>query len=143
MLLSNSKQSQKSKFSKPVTELMPIVQYHRVTSLSNILRDIERVLSQQVLTDWQKKALASVLEECHNALIALGKVVDENYYLNLSNVHGFRDKSRRVWKRLTWEPDDIQELRSRVALNVGLLSAFNGSLMRCLSKIPEQIPQDN
>jgi len=141
MLLSNSKQSQTSKFSKPVTETMLIIQYYRVTSLSNILHDIERVLSQQVLTDWQKKALASVLEECHNVLIALGKVVDENYYLNLSNVHGFRDKSRRVWKRLKWEPDDIQELRSRVALNVGLLNAFNGSLMRCLSKIPEQILQ--
>ena len=122
---------------------MFIVQYHRVTGLSNVLRDIERVLFQQVLADWQKKALASVLEECHNVLITLGKVVDENYYLNLSNVHGFRDKSRRVWKRLTWEPDDIQELRSRVALNVGLLDAFNGSLMRCLSKIPKQILQDN
>ena len=120
---------------------MCIVQYHRVTGLSNVLRDIERVLSQQVLADWQKKALASVLEECHNVLITLGKVVDENYYLNLSNVHSFRDKSRRVWKRLTWEPDDIRELRSRVALNVGLLNAFNGSLMRCLSKIPKQILQ--
>jgi hypothetical protein len=83
---------------------MFIVQHHRVTGLSNVLRDIERVLSQQVLADWQKKALASVLEECHNVLITLGKVVDENYYLNLSNVHGFHDKSRRVWKRLTWEP---------------------------------------
>lgn len=114
-----------------------------MTGLSNVLRDIERVLSQQVLTDWQKKALASVLEECHNVLIALSKVVDENYYLNLSNAHSFRDKSRRVWKRLKWEPDDIQELRSRVALNVGLLNTFNGSLMRCLSEIPEQILQDN
>lgn len=105
-----------------------------MTSLSNVLQDIERVLSQQVLTDWQKKALASVLEECHNVLIALGKLIDENYYLNPSNVHGFHDKSRGAWKRLTWKPDDIQELRSRVALNIGLLNAFNGSLMRFLSK---------
>ena len=112
-----------------------IVLYHRVTGLSNVLQDIERMLSQQMLTDWQKKALAPILEECHNVLIALGKVVDENYYLNLSNVHGFRDKSRRVWKRLTWDPDDIGELRSRVALNIGLLNAFNGSLIRCLSKL--------
>jgi hypothetical protein len=111
--------------------------YYRVASLSNVLLDIERGLSQQVLTDWQKKALASVLEECHNVLLALGKVVDENYHLSLSNVHGFRDKSRRVWKRLTWEPDDIKELRSRVSLNVGLLGAFNGSLIRYASKNPE------
>lgn len=110
-----------------------------MTGLSDVLQDIERVLSQQVLTDWQKKALASVLEECRNVLIALGKVVDENYYLNLSNVHGFRDKSRRVWKRLTWEPDDIQDLRSRVTLNISLLNAFNGSLMRYLCKILKEI----
>ena len=120
---------------------MLMVQYHRVTGLSNILRDIECVLLQQVLTDWQNRALASVLKECHNVLIALGKVVDENYLLTPSNTHGFRDKSRRAWKRLTWEPDDIQELRSRVALNVGLLNAFNGSLIRCLSKVPDKILQ--
>jgi hypothetical protein len=101
-----------------------------VIGLSNILQDIERMLSQQVLTNWQKKALASVLEECYNVLIALSKVINDNYYLNLSNVHGSRDKLRRVWKRLAWEPDDIQELRSRVALNVSLLNAFNESLIR-------------
>jgi hypothetical protein len=109
-----------------------------MTSLSNVLRDIEHVLSHQVFTDWQKNTLASILQECHNVLIALGKVVDENYHLNPLNVHGFRDKSRRVWKRLTWEPDDIQELRSRAALNAGLLNAFNGSLIRCLSEDLEQ-----
>ncbi len=105
-----------------------------MTSLLNALRDIERVLSQQVFAEWQKKPLASILQECHNVLNELGKVVDENYCLNLPNIHGFRDKSRRVWKRLTWEPDDIQELRSRIALNVAFLNAFNGSLTRYLAK---------
>jgi hypothetical protein len=104
-----------------------------VTGLSNVLRDIECVLRQQELTDWQKKALLPVLEECHSVLIALGKVVDENYCLKTPNSGGLRDKSRRLWKRLTWEPNDIQGLRSRIALNVGLLNAFNGSLTRCFS----------
>jgi hypothetical protein len=112
---------------------------HRVTRLSSLLRDIERVLSEQVLTDWQTKALAYHLEECHNVLITLGEVVDKNYLMNPSNSHGFRDKSRRAWKRLTWVPDDIQELRSRVTLNIVLLNAFNGSLARWLSKVPNKI----
>jgi hypothetical protein len=107
-----------------------IFQRCRVTSLSGLLRDIESSLFQHALTDWQKKSLAPLLEGCHDLLITLGKVVDDNYYLNASNVHGTRDKSRRVWKRLKWEPDDIQELRSRVTMNVGLLNAFNGSLIR-------------
>jgi hypothetical protein len=110
-----------------------------VTGLSNVLRDIESVQSQQELTDWQKNALVPVLKECHNVLVALGKVVDENYCLKPSNSYNFRDKSRRVWKRVTWEPVNVQELRSRVTLNIGLLNALNGSLIRCISKIPEQI----
>ena len=102
--------------------------------LSNVLRDIESVQSQQELTDWQKNALVPVLKECHSVLTALGKVVDENYCLKPSNSHGFRDKSRRIWKRITWEPADVQEFRSRVTLNISLLNAFNGSLIRYLSK---------
>jgi hypothetical protein len=141
MLLGNSKQYQTSKSPKLSTKAILIIEYHRVTSLSNILRDIECVLSQLVLTDWQKKALISLLEECRSVLITLGKVVDENYYLNPSDSHGLRNKSRRMWKILKWEPDNIQELRLRVALNVCLLNAFNGSLMRCLSEIPVYILQ--
>lgn len=110
----------------------------RVTGLSNVLHEIEEALSQQVLTDWQTKALKSLLEECHNILLELGKLIDEDYLLKPSNTHGFRDKSRRAWKRLTWEPDDIEELRSRVALNVGFLNTFNISLIRCLPKIPDK-----
>ena len=105
-----------------------------MTGLSNVLRDIESVQSQQELTEWQNSALVPVLKECHNVLITLGKVVDDNYYLALSNPHSFRDKSRRVWRRVTWEPDNIQVLRSRVTLNISLLNAFNGSLIRYLSK---------
>ena len=105
-----------------------------MAGLSNVLRDIESVQSQQELTDWQKDALVPVLKECHNVLLALGKVVDENHCLKPSNSHSLRDKSRRVWKRVIWEPDDVQELRSRVTLNVSLLNAFNGSLIRYLAK---------
>jgi hypothetical protein len=43
--------------------------------LSSVLRDIESVLSQQVLTNLQRKALASLLE-CRNNLAALGKGVN-------------------------------------------------------------------
>ena len=117
---------------------MLIIESYRVIGLSNVLRDIENVQSQQELTDWQKKALIPVLKECHNVLIALGKVVDENYCLTPSNSRSFRDKSRRVWKRVTWEPDDVRELRSRVALNISLLNAFNGSLIRYLSTPKQQ-----
>lgn len=138
-LLSNSNQSQTSRSASSVTAPILIALSIRVTGLSNVLRDIESVLSQQALTNWQKKALVSLLEECHNVLTALGKVVDENYCLKQSNANSFHNKSQRVWKRLKWEPDDIQELRSRVIFNVALLNAFNGSLIRCFCKSPDFI----
>jgi hypothetical protein len=100
---------------------------------------MESVQLQQELTDWQKNALVAILKECHNVLIALGKVVDENYCLESSNSHSFRDKSRRVWKRVTWEPEKEQELRSRITLNISLLNAFNGSLIRYVSRSTDYI----
>lgn len=105
-----------------------------MTGLSNVLGNIESVQSQQELTDWEKNALVPVLKECHNVLIALGKVVDENSYLKRSNSPGLREKSLRAWKRVTWKPDDVQELRLRITLNINLLIAFNESLIRYLSK---------
>ena len=108
----------------------PKFNVYRMTGLLNVLRAIECVLSEQELSDWQIKALAPIIKECHNILIKIGKVVDENYLLKPSTAHGFRDKSQRVWKRLTWDPDDIQVLRLRVILSIGLLNAFNGSLIR-------------
>lgn len=110
-----------------------------MTGLTNILREMGDSLSQQILTDWQKKALEFHLKECHTVLIKLEKVVAENYLLKPSNSHGFRDKSLRAWKRLTLEPNDIKELRSQVSMNVGFLNTFNGSLTRCISKAPGKL----
>jgi hypothetical protein len=33
-----------------------------------------------------------------------------------------------VWKGLTWKPEDINELRSRISANIGFLNSFNGRL---------------
>ena len=35
-----------------------------------------------------------------------------------------------MWKRLKWEPEDIQQLRSRITSNIGLLNAFTSGLTR-------------
>ena len=37
---------------------------------------------------------------------------------------------QRAWKRLTWEPDDIHELRSRITSNVTLLNSFSERFAR-------------
>lgn len=35
-----------------------------------------------------------------------------------------------MWKRLKWDPEDINKLRSRISTNIGFLNAFNGLLTR-------------
>jgi hypothetical protein len=107
-----------------------------VTGLSNVLRESESVLSGQELADWEKDALQGLLQGCHDILLKVGQVVDENSSLKSTTPdQSIRDKSRRAWKRMNWDPKDIQDLRSRITLNIGFLSAFNGSLNRCVSYI--------
>jgi hypothetical protein len=37
---------------------------------------------------------------------------------------------KRAWKRLTWEPEDIRDLRGRISSNIALLNAFSGRYTR-------------
>jgi hypothetical protein len=104
----------------------------RMKSLSNVLRDIEDILSEHELIDRQDKDLRDTLKECHSVLNDMGRVLSKYYDLDTSPKK-FSDKSRRVWRRIKWEPDDIRYLRSRVTSNVALLNTFNGSLTRYLS----------
>lgn len=104
-------------------------------SLSNVLRDIEDILSEQELIDQQDKDLRGILEECHNVLNDVGRALSKYYDLDISPKK-FSDKSRRTWKRLKWEPDDIRDLRSRVTSDVVLLNTFNGSLTTYLFMHP-------
>lgn len=62
-------------------------------------------------------------------LTTLEKVLNSYHGLDTSP-KGVRDKSRRVWKRLKWEPDDIRDLRLRIVSSIGLLNAFNATIAR-------------
>lgn len=42
-----------------------------------------------------------------------------------SRERGVSKTAKRAWKRLTWEPDDIRELRSRITSNITLLNSFS------------------
>ena len=40
----------------------------------------------------------------------------------------FGGRARRVWKRLTWSPDDVKDFRARLTSCTALLNAFTSSL---------------
>ena len=92
-----------------------------------MLRDLDDVFPERSLTDQQKADLKHNLQGCENVLIDLNKVLDK--YHELGNVAGqTAKKSRRIWKRLTYEPEDVAGLRSRLSSNIGLLNSFSGSI---------------
>lgn len=95
----------------------------RVTSLSNILRDIEVYLPERNLTDRQNLDLQQYTEGCRNLLNELHSLLTKYHRLEESS-DGFREKARKIWKRLDWEPKDVGELRSRITSTVSVLNTF-------------------
>lgn len=73
--------------------------------------------------------MKDIADGCHNVLDTLEKTLDKYGELN-SNPKVIGKNVKRVWKRLKWEPEDIQELRSRISSNITLLNTFLGRLSR-------------
>jgi CRISPR/Cas system-associated protein Cas10 (large subunit of type III CRISPR-Cas system) len=108
---------------------MLTLQYNRVRSLINILRDIEKVLPERELTSQQKTELDNVANGCFDVLTTLKETLKKYQELD-SDPKTTGRKPRRVWRRLRWEPEDIRELRSRITATVSLLSVFYGRLIK-------------
>jgi hypothetical protein len=110
--------------------------YKEISSEFNIfastLEAIEKEISTQDLAQWQTDALITCLEGCHKVLVDLGKIVDDFASLgpNLKNPSTLRDKARRLRKRFILDPEEIEQLRRRLTLQVNLLDACVGSLTR-------------
>ena len=108
---------------------MLIVRFNRVRSLSIVLQDVEVVLPERELTSQQKADLHGIADGCRNVLDELEKLLDKYRELD-SCPESVGKRVKKVWKRLKWEPEDIQELRNRISSNITLLNAFNGRLTR-------------
>ncbi|KFZ02648.1 hypothetical protein V500_00038 [Pseudogymnoascus sp. VKM F-4518 (FW-2643)] len=98
-----------------------------VRSLSIVLQDVEDRLSGPDLDDQQEKELRDITNSCGDVLSELKKTLDKYSELK-SGYAGAGTRAKRIWKRLKWEPDDIQELRSRIIVNVTLWNAFQGKI---------------
>lgn len=59
----------------------------------------------------------------------LQRIVDKNSEVG-SKCGSVSKRIKRVWKRLNWKLEDVDELRSRISTNIGFLYAFNGRLTR-------------
>ncbi|OQD71694.1 hypothetical protein PENPOL_c001G06226 [Penicillium polonicum] len=100
-----------------------------VRSLSLVLQDVEIDLSAKELSSQQQAELKEISTGCNEVLADILKKIEDYTELSTTN-DAKRNIAKRVWKRLKWEPSDIQELRLRIGTNITLLTAFNGQIMR-------------
>jgi hypothetical protein len=100
-----------------------------VRSLSIILQDVEVVQSELDLTTQQKTELREIVDNCLNVLLKLEQTLDKYGELKPGSTR-IGSKVKRVWKRLSWEPEDINELRSRIVSNVTLLNTYQGKIAK-------------
>ncbi|KAB8225326.1 hypothetical protein BDV33DRAFT_231663 [Aspergillus novoparasiticus] len=100
-----------------------------VRNLSFILQDVEVDLSGKELSDNQKSQLRAITDSCRCVCDEIYEKINIYRVLESDHSTGLR-RVVRVWKRLKWEPDDIQDLRTRISSNISLLNAFNGRITR-------------
>lgn len=106
-------------------ELQKLIEICRVQSLSIVLQGIEDELSLPDLNAKQKSELEEIIVGCRDVREKLQRELSAYGELR-SDSRGVGSKAKRIWKRLKWEPDDIEEFRSRVTTNVAFLNAFRG-----------------
>ncbi|KFY46625.1 hypothetical protein V494_00395, partial [Pseudogymnoascus sp. VKM F-4513 (FW-928)] len=98
-------------------------------SLLIVLQDADAAYPNEELSTDQKRDLEDIDKGCRNVLDELQRIVDKNSEVGIA-CGSVGKRIKRVWKRLNWKPEDINELRSRISTNISLLNAFNGRLTR-------------
>jgi hypothetical protein len=102
---------------------------HRVGSLSIILQQAEVAASERDLSPKDEADLQTIRDGCQNILSELEHTLGKYAGLESQQTNIGR-KLKRAWKRLSLEPEDIRNLRSRVNDHITLLNAFTSRQTR-------------
>ncbi|KAK2808205.1 hypothetical protein FQN50_004946 [Emmonsiellopsis sp. PD_5] len=102
-------------------------------NLCIVLEDIQSVLPTRALTQKQKENLSSVTEGCVSVLEALRSKLGQYHAID-PDIQDGKSQSlvlqiQKAWKRIKWDPKDVEELRSRVVFSVSLLTQFHSQLL--------------
>jgi hypothetical protein len=92
-----------------------------------VLQDTDIAFSERDLSNHQKSYLEDIDQGCQNVLHELQRIIDKNTELS-SGSGSVGKRIKRVWKRIKWDPEDINRLRSRINTNITFLNAFNGQI---------------
>ncbi|KFZ13854.1 hypothetical protein V501_03493 [Pseudogymnoascus sp. VKM F-4519 (FW-2642)] len=96
-----------------------------VRTLSIVLQDAAVAFPNRELDNEQKRGLEIIDKGCRNILDELQQILENNTEL-IPESGGVGKRNKRVWKRLNWKPEDIDQLQNRINTNINLLNTFNG-----------------
>ncbi|OBT62104.1 hypothetical protein VE03_09005 [Pseudogymnoascus sp. 23342-1-I1] len=114
-----------------------------VRSLSIVLQDADIVLPERELTSQQETELEGIVQGCRDLLEELKITLDRYQELD-SGAKGSSERSRKVWKKLTWDQKDIDAFRSRISSNIMLLNTFLGLITsQAISAVKDGVDQLN
>ncbi|CAM1503164.1 Fc.00g079400.m01.CDS01 [Cosmosporella sp. VM-42] len=98
-----------------------------VRGLSFILLDAEACCDR--LSDAQLETLQTTVSTCFSLLHEVEAIL--NKYSELKGPAERKvSKASRIWKRLTWEPEDVRDLRSRITTQVSILDTLSSQIIR-------------
>ena len=100
-----------------IRSLLTIIYSNRIRSLLIVLQDADVAYPNQELSTDQKRDLEDIDKGCRNVLDELQRIVDKNSEVG-TECRSVGKRIKRVWKRLNWKPEDINELRSRISTNI-------------------------
>lgn len=86
-------------------------------------------MCDEELNTQQKTKLLYIAESCRDLLTEI-EITVRNYQELKTEDCVTKNRVKRAWKRLKWEPDDIRDLRHRLNSNTALLNAFNSRITR-------------
>ncbi len=106
-----------------------LILFTSLKGLSHVLQDVEDVLSVEILPKRQEDNFCEILKGCRGLLNEIAVLVEKHSIVESTSITA-AGKVRRVWKRLKWDADTVDGLRSRITSQVGLLNAFISSITR-------------
>lgn len=96
-------------------------------NFSNALEDIS-VYSESEPSPRQLEQLEGITKSCNNLIQNLQKSLDR--YTEVQPNAGVGRLPKRAWKKLTWEPSAINDLRTQIGVNLELVNVFLAKLNR-------------
>jgi hypothetical protein len=103
--------------------------FNRVRTLAIILQDVDVQQPDLDIDDRHRNQLGQISHSCWTLLKELEVAIGKYKVIEYCGT-SLHKKARSIWKRISWEPKEITDLRDRLISNVTLLQAYLNAISR-------------